>query len=340
MKNNGKRKNKKINALNPINNANKKIIIIFDLIIFFLYMPISIENFILKKLVSIEQIIITVKGIGEKAILNFEYNYPPDEVIINGKSVEFSYIEGYAENYKFQLDLEKNIISLNYNSCPNTFKNMFANIADLIKVDLSKIDTTNVNDMARMFYGCSLLEEIYMKGLKTSSVTSMESMFQNCKSLTSIDLSSFDTSSVLTMKLMFYYCEVLNSLDVSNFDTSKVKDMDYMFAGLKAIKSLDVSNFIFNDVKMYAMFKQCLLLEIIKFPKTNRVITNNIGSMFQDCKLLKSLDLSTFDTSNVSNMGFLFDNCYKLFSVDLSGFDTSKVEDFSNMFSYRNVFRM
>ena len=334
MKNNGKRKNKKINPLNPINNANKKIIIIFDLIIFFLYMPLSIENVILRKLVSIEQIIITVKGIGEKAILNFKYNYPPDEVIINGNAVGFSYTEGNTENYKFQLDLEKNIISLNYNSCPITFKNMFAKIDSLIKVDLSKIDTTNVNDMSQMFSECILLEEIYMKGLKTSSVTTMDSMFQNCKALTSIDLSNFDTSSVLSMKYMFYFCETLNSIDVSNFDTSKVKDMDYMFFALKMIKTLDVSNFIFDDVKMYSMFKQCLRLVTIIFPKMHRVIANDIGSMLQDCKALKSVDLSSFDTSKVTNMGFLFDNCYQLFSVDLSSFDTSKVEDFTSMFAY------
>ena len=67
--------------------------------------------------------------------------------------------------------------------------------------------------------------------LNTSEVTNMAFMFYRCKKLTDIDLSHFVTSKVDNMRCMFSYCSVLTILDLGRFNTSKVYDMRWMFNG-------------------------------------------------------------------------------------------------------------
>ena len=67
--------------------------------------------------------------------------------------------------------------------------------------------------------------------LNTSEVTNMAFMFYRCKKLTDIDLSHFVTSKVDNMRCMFSYCSVLTILDLGRFNTSKVYDMRWKFNG-------------------------------------------------------------------------------------------------------------
>ena len=95
-----------------------------------------------------------------------------------------------------------------------------------------------------VFYNCRSLTSIEnLDRLDTSGVEDMYSMFYGCKNLTALDLSSFDTSKVKTVYQMFYGCESLVELDLSSFDTT---DMD-------VVKMIDgVWNY-----SMYKMFDGC-----------------------------------------------------------------------------------
>ena len=73
---------------------------------------------------------------------------------------------------------------------------MFYNCRDLILLDLSNFDTTEVDSMLAAFYNCSNLVLLNVSNLNTSKVDRMGSMFSNCHNLTTLDLSSFDTSNV------------------------------------------------------------------------------------------------------------------------------------------------
>jgi surface protein len=68
------------------------------------------------------------------------------------------------------------------------------NAGKIVSIDFHHFNSSNINDMSSMFYGCS--------------------------SLKSLDLSNFDTSLATNINLMFYECSSLESLDLSNFDTS------------------------------------------------------------------------------------------------------------------------
>ena len=54
-------------------------------------------------------------------------------------------------------------------------------------VDLSKFDTTSLENIKGMFNGCSNLKEVDFSNFKTSKVKNMANMFHNCKELKTLD---------------------------------------------------------------------------------------------------------------------------------------------------------
>ena len=183
-------------------------------------------------------------------------------------------------------------------------------IKNIVELDLSNFDTSQVTDMQFMFSGMSSLTTLDLSNFDTSQVTDMKYMFRDMSSLTTLNLSNFDTSRVTNMEVMFYGMSSLTSLDLSNFDTSQVKYMDYMFSYMFSLTSLDLSNFDTSQVAY-------------------------MNSMFSGTSLT-SLNLSNFDTSKVMNMNNMFLNMRNLTSLNLTNLNTSKVTDMEDMFSLSN----
>ncbi len=180
-------------------------------------------------------------------------------------------------------------------------------IKNVLEIDLSNFDTSNVTDMSYMFYGMSNLTTLDLSNFNTSQVTDMKYMFTYMFNLTTLDLSSFNTFKVTDMNHMFSATRNLTTLDLSNFDTSKVINMQYMFSGMRNLTTLNLSNFDTSKVtNMYGMF----------------------GGMSN----LATLDLSNFDTSKVTDMSHMFFGMHNVTTLDLSNFDTSNVTDMSYMF--------
>ena len=88
------------------------------------------------------------------------------------------------------------------------FSKIFANMYgffekcnNIISIDLSNFNSSNVTDMAFMFSECNKLKEI--KGLNkfnTNKVNNMVAVFQECKELEYLDLSNFNTNNVTEMQ--------------------------------------------------------------------------------------------------------------------------------------------
>ncbi|WP_297152060.1 BspA family leucine-rich repeat surface protein, partial [uncultured Ellagibacter sp.] len=93
-----------------------------------------------------------------------------------------------------------------------TTRGMFCKCSEVVSIDLSGLDTSEVADMRSMFSDCSSLVSLDLSSLDTSSVTDMSGMFRDCSKLASLGLSSFDTSSVTSMYCMFEGCSSLASL--------------------------------------------------------------------------------------------------------------------------------
>ena len=141
---------------------------------------------------------------------------------------------------------------------------MFRNCSNLISLDLSGFDTSDVIAMDGMFDGCENLTTLDLSNFDTSNLDSMWSMFLNCENLTSLDLSSFDTSKVKNMFSMFENCHHLIELDLSSFDTSKVENMRNMFWGCDSLTTIKGVIDMKSCTNYDEMFYNCPKLKGVK----------------------------------------------------------------------------
>lgn len=136
---------------------------------------------------------------------------------------------------------------------------------NITSLDITRIDTSSINDMTRMFYYCQSLGSLDLSNFNTGNCTDFSWMFYHCISLGSLDVSSFDTSNCTRFNNLFGYCESLGSIDLSSFNTSKGTDFSYMFLACSSLGSLDLSNFDISKATSFnSMFSGCNKLTHIK----------------------------------------------------------------------------
>lgn len=135
-------------------------------------------------------------------------------------------------------------------------------------MDISKLDTSKVQDMSYAFYMLGLLSppSITLVGfdtLNTSNVTNMQETFAYAALNASkfvVDLSRWDVSNVTNMRRMFnetgYSASTFGLGDLSKWNVSNVTDMYEMFnnAGLNASWYLDCSQWNVSKVKTHPYF--------------------------------------------------------------------------------------
>lgn len=185
---------------------------------------------------------------------------------------------------------------------------MFYGCGELISLDFSSFNTSDVTNMRHMFEKCSKLESINFENIDTSNVSNMSFMFKDCSHITHLDLSMFDTINVTDMRDMFNKCSKLISIDLSSFDTKNVTNMSNMFSSCFKMNSVNLASF-----------------------NTSKVI--DMSGMFAGCFNITSLDLSMFNTSKVRNMSFMFYLCSNLSRLNIDSFDTSNVVIMSDIFT-------
>ena len=155
------------------------------------------------------------------------------------------------------------------------------------------IDTSNVDSMHFMFYGCTSLKTVPL--YNTSKARTMESMLENCISLTTVPL--FNTRNVETMEAMFQGCSNLTT--VPSFNTITVTAMTNMFQGcsnLKTVPSINTS----KVTNMEHMFYGCSSLKTVPEMDTSKV--KNFRFMFSDCNSLTTIEGISFKSFTASKM--------------------------------------
>ena len=243
--------------------------------------------------------------------------------------------EKWKIDYNFEKDGNYNFeIIINNQKITNLF---FEQCSNIISLNLTYFNTSNIIKMGHMFSHCNKLKEI--EGLNkfiTNKANDMEGMFQLCSELEYLDVSNFDTSKVDNMRYMFSQCNKLKEIKgLNKFLTNKVTDMEAMFQSCCDLEYLDLSTFDTSNVtNMKCMFRKCIKLKEIK--GINKFITNKVidmEGMFNFCNELNYLDLSNFNTSNVTNMKCMFSRCNKLKEIlGINKFITDKVTDMEAMF--------
>ena len=124
---------------------------------------------------------------------------------------------------------------------------MFAGCSKLASLDLSSFNTANTSYVENMFQDCENLQSIkFSPDFTITKVDDINRMFSGCSSLTALDLSKFNTSQVKKMIWTFKDCSSLTKLDLSSFDTSNVIDMNGMFNNCSSLKELDLRSFVID----------------------------------------------------------------------------------------------
>ena len=156
----------------------------------------------------------------------------------NGETMAGTYVSICAILYDngelhFQYGLEpkssgnvRNAVSAMYTDGRPNWLSMALDIKSVKADEIVKFKT-----MEDMFAGCPNLLTVDFTNFDISQVTNMESMFNNCRSLTSIEWSGIDTSNIMDMRSMFYDCKNLSYLDLSDWTIAKGCKLNYMFSG-------------------------------------------------------------------------------------------------------------
>lgn len=156
---------------------------------------------------------------------------------------------------------------------------------EIITAKINVIGMTNCN---YLFYGCDNLVKIDISDWDTSNVTNMEAMFAWCQKLQSLDdLETLDTSNVKNMSRMFQGCMGLSQIKFKHFNTKNVENMDYMFADCSNAEIADLSNLDTSNLKsVYDIFRYCDLLKSINLSsfdltKCNSFCINELDNLIE-----------------------------------------------------------
>ena len=282
-----------------------------------------------------------------------ELNNDNTELYINGDKKEYKKYFISITDCSYMFYFCKNIIDIDLSNFDTTnvtdMNKMFSFCKSLKSLpDISNWNTTNVTNMSYMFSDCESLESLPdISNWNTTNVTNMHEMFSHCKLLESLpDIFNWNTTNVTNMHGMFSWCESLKSLpDISNWNTMFVNSMSFMFSNCKSLESLpDISNWNTSNVtNMSFMFSSCESLESLPdISNWNTTNVTNMYGMFYDCKSLKSLpDISNWNTTNVTDMRWIFSRCKSLESLpDISNWNITNIIDMYGMFSDCNSLKL
>ena len=301
------------------------------MIVINLFIPIFAANYRIRGNSLLNEITIRLNGTGTQNILNGNFEYPADEILIEDNS----YSLGEKNTIIINLTNYDNNITMRWNSPLVSCWRMFSGLSNLIEIDLTNFDFSEVTRMNVMFQNCINLEYIKFNNNaeKKINVGDMSSSFENCILLKSLDLSNLNTFNLKNMAKTFYNCWSLTSFDFNGFNTSLVTSFRATFFNCSSLQFLDLSSFDTSNVlTMNSMFYFCNSLMSLNLSSFNTINVGLMDFMFYGCNKLKYLDLSNFDTSKANYLSNLFYNCSELTSIDISNFNIENNPEMQDMF--------
>ena len=265
----------------------------------------------------------------------YELNDKNIEIFINNEKFKY---QKYFNPKKIGIYIIKLKLNIRLKNCTK----LFYNCNNIISIDLSLFDSSEVTKTNYMFSRCNNLLYINFFNFDTTNTTDMSYMFSQCSNLENIELSSFNTEKVFNISYMFYNCCNISDINLSNFNTRNIIDMSFLFYNCKNLNNINLDNFnTKNVIDMSNMFSKCKKLTNINLSSFNTGNVSNMSQMFFYCYNLTNVDLSGFDTENVIDISGMFSHCYNLNDINLFNFDTKNVkymnEMFLNCFSLNNI---
>ena len=249
----------------------------------------------------------------------------------------------------------------------NNLYNCFTECSNLINLDVSNWNTSNVTNLARCFYACNNVTTLDVSNWDVSNVYDMSWVFSLCLRLKNIgnvvanwntanvgrmdglfsegrgstdpygkdiiNLSDWNTTKLKVCYNTFAYCFNLKTVWINNWDMSNVYMAWAMFAHCHNLKNINTSNWnLCNCKNMAEMFEACYNLEMLDVSNWNVSNVNSLYKTFCECWSLTNLDVSNWNTINVDSLNGTFKNCRNLTTLDVSNWNVSNVNNIADIF--------
>ena len=255
-----------------------------------------------------------IKFIQQCKTYKYFYNFERDDIvlIIDGENASLSILkrdENFnsdekssdcytAQKLKYNLEKEFNyywtfksegihIIKIIFRKKLFDCSYLFRNCEDIVEIDMSNFDCSQVTCCTEMFFCCYLLKKLNLGTLDFALSRNFERMFWECKNLEELDVSHFNTKNALGFSGMFYNCQKLKKIDVSKFDSSKCKSMGEMFTKCESLNEIDMINWDMSSI-----------IDSSNFFYRGQ---SGISHLFNGCKKLKKIKMSS-NFSNIENV--------------------------------------
>ncbi|MBR7091069.1 MAG: BspA family leucine-rich repeat surface protein, partial [Clostridia bacterium] len=242
----------------------------------------------------------------------------------------------------------------------NTTYQMFFNCANLVTLDLSNWNTSNITNMNSMFSLSSKLTTIYVgNNWSTASVEVGDQVFSGCTSLVGGNGTTFHGeradytyARVDTADTPGYFTLMKTSTLLSgNEINSKLTGTDIIFDRYTTYSNgvgtyiVDGNNVI-NGLSGVVVSTQDSMTETKIYDVGNTIYVLSDGKIYanDDCSMMfwnneiNSIVFNNFNTNNVINMEAMFEMCFFTdgFVLDLSNWDVTNVTSMLGMFSMTN----
>ncbi len=185
--------------------------------------------------------------------------------------------------------------SIKVNTVSNSVKiinSMFSQCKDLISIDFSEFDFTQVGGFTSVFSQCNSLEEIIWGVFDSSKTYGFYETFSTCASLKEMTLPVLKADNFYGA---FINCYSLKRADLSNVDGSTVKNVQNMFNACQSLEHVDIRNFEFGNVTNYTnMFNNAVPAncEIIVKSQTEKDWLNTNFSRMTNVKTVAEYEAS------------------------------------------------
>ena len=219
---------------------------------------------------------------GEHIPIKYKHYFENDWTKYDEKSKDFENSNKiYKElnnNYSFYWNFfDEGIyeIKIIFNKKLCSCAGLFYYCKNMIQIDLSNFNCSNILSCYGMFYECRNIKEINLGKIDFSLVTDFSYMFYCCKNLVNLDITKFNTKNSKSFSHMFHKCYSLKKIDVSKFNSSKCETINSMFNGCKSITEIDMINWDMSNLKY-----------------SDNENGNSIDYLFNNCSNLKKIKIS------------------------------------------------
>ena len=280
--------------------------------------------FIVKVKINQNDVGKNIRLLQQKEIYGRKFNFEIDDIIVmnNGNNIKISYncINQSNCSYSFQYCYEfcttfkkegvYELVILFKKNLTNCY-GLFSGCKNIVSIDCSHFDCSEVRNCSYMFRDCSLLKSIEFGNLDFCLVSDFCGMFYCCNELQKINLPKFNTKNAIYFNYMFYECKKLKNVDISIFDSSSCQSMEYMFYGCENINEIDMLKWDMKNLsEMSYLFYGCKNLKKLKMNcNCKNIGSSNMSQSFYgipekgdfifkknpECKLILSTTLQNWE---------------------------------------------